>query len=161
MSIDTMIHTQVTDIEKQLAVESSFNDSWKQYMGALELGILHNPFGIPESRITKPALRFICKGIGNAGLYEAWRAEQIITINTAYIPDNGILMAENKQTVAHELAHHLTYILTPSFKQWHGPEFKHIMKSIGYDGDTYHCMSVSSAKRVAKQTARNTVLFEL
>jgi SprT-like family len=151
----------ITDIEKQIAVEAYFNSSWKQYMGALELGLLHNPLKLPESRIIKPALAFICKGIGDAGVYTAARSQQVVTVNTAYLPDSGILTPENQVTVAHELAHHLTYVLMPQFKQWHGPEFKHIMQSIGYSGDTYHCMSVSSAKRVAAQTRNNTVLFEL
>ena len=36
-----------------------------------------------------------------------------------------------KQTIIHEIAHHLTPILYPNHKQAHGPEFKRIDKSLG------------------------------
>lgn len=36
-----------------------------------------------------------------------------------------------KQTIIHEIAHHLTPILFPNHKQAHGPEFKRIDKSLG------------------------------
>ncbi len=67
---------------------------------------------------------------------------------------NEILALENSQefmtTVAHEIAHLITHQAYPDAKQHHGPEFRSVMKTIGYDPRTYHTYNVDSVttKRV-------------
>ena len=67
---------------------------------------------------------------------------------------NEILALENTEsfetTIAHEIAHLVTFQLYPNAKQHHGPEFKHVMNSLGYDPRTYHTYDVASVstKRV-------------
>lgn len=67
---------------------------------------------------------------------------------------NEILALENSgefiTTIAHEVAHLVTDQCFPEAKQHHGPEFRHVMSTLGYDGRTYHSYDVSSvaAKRV-------------
>ena len=67
---------------------------------------------------------------------------------------NEILALENGQefmtTVAHEIAHLITHQAYPAAKQHHGPEFRSVMKTIGYDPRTYHTYNVDSVttKRV-------------
>lgn len=58
-----------------------------------------------------------------------------------------------KQTIIHEIAHHLTPILFPNHKQAHGPEFKRIDKSLGGLGrakapvDDFDAFEVASSTR--------------
>jgi hypothetical protein len=136
-----------TDIEKQIDVETIFHSTWKQYMGAIELGLISNPFGLLPQGIKKPQLICICKGVNYAGRY--YPTGNIVQINTAYY--DGVSDKNLKTTIAHEIAHHLQWVLFPHFKQWHGVEFRQIMQAIGYDGDTYHDMSPRvAASRAAK-----------
>lgn len=71
-----------------------------------------------------------------------------------YVSFNEILALENSEefstTIAHELAHLITYVVYPNFKQHHGPEFKSVMEKLGYDYRTYHTYNTSSVstKRV-------------
>jgi len=53
--------------------------------------------------------------------------------------------------IAHELAHVIQYRLYPKAKQAHGVDFRYIMQSIGFNGNTYHSFSVSKAKAKAKE----------
>lgn len=50
-------------------------------------------------------------------------------------------------TVVHELAHLVVGIKYPNYKQAHGPEFKHVMTTLGHDPRTYHTYDVSQVKR--------------
>lgn len=58
-----------------------------------------------------------------------------------------------KQTIIHEIAHHLTPVLFPNHKQAHGPEFKRIDKSLGGLGrakapaDDYDAFTRASSTR--------------
>jgi SprT protein len=47
-------------------------------------------------------------------------------------------------TVPHEVSHIITSILYPNAKRSHGPEFKSVMLSLGFDPTTYHSYDVSS-----------------
>jgi predicted SprT family Zn-dependent metalloprotease len=144
----------ITDIEKQIHVEKLFHSIWQQYMDAIDSKLIINSLGVLQKGIKKPELVCICKGVNYAGRY--FPSGNIMQINTAYY--DGINDIDLQQTIAHELAHHLQWMLFPQFKQWHGPEFRHIMQGIGYSGDTYHNMSPAVAVQRAK--AAKTELFE-
>lgn len=85
-----------------------------------------------------PDVSFFSKS-GTAG--RAWYAEHRVEFNE-------ILALENPETfmttIAHEIAHLITDQLYPNAKQHHGPEFKYVMESLGYDPRTYHSYDVSS-----------------
>ena len=93
---------------------------------------------------TVPEIGFFSKS-GIAG--KAWYTEHRVEFNE-------ILALENKETfittIAHELAHLITFQIYPNAKQAHGPEFKSVMEALGYDPRTYHTYDVSSvsARRV-------------
>lgn len=136
-----------TDIEKQMDVERIFHHTWQMYMGAMELGLLPNPFKLLPQGIKKPQIVCICKGVNYAGRY--FTRGNLVQINTAYY--DGVNDKNLKQTIAHEIAHHLQWVLVPGFKQWHGPEFRQIMEAIGFEANTYHDMSPRiAASRAAK-----------
>lgn len=73
---------------------------------------------------------------------------------------NEILALENTETfdttIAHELAHLITDQLYPQAKQHHGPEFRHVMNTLGYDARTYHTYDVSS---VATRRVKTRYLY--
>lgn len=64
-----------------------------------------------------------------------------------------------KQTIIHEIAHHLTPVLFPSHKQAHGPEFKGIDKSLGGLGRAKAPADDFDAFQRASST-RKTTIFE-
>ena len=132
-------------IEKEILVESLYGKAFASYQASVIGGymIKHN--------ITLPALRFECKGKGTAGYYSApFKGKSAyICINTAYYAGGSTVNLET--TIAHELAHHIAHCIWPNAKQWHGAEFRMVMNSIGYDGNTYHRMSVKVAKQVASK----------
>lgn len=68
----------------------------------------------------------------------------VITINTLYLKDH--LYEVSDQTLAHEICHIYQFKYFPDAKQAHGPEWKSIMRSIGYRPETYHQMSVPEQK---------------
>ena len=49
-------------------------------------------------------------------------------------------------TIMHELAHIVQYLVYPFAKQAHGPEFKSIMRTMGFSDRTYHSYNVKAAK---------------
>jgi len=61
---------------------------------------------------------------------------------------NEILALENPETfmntIAHEIAHLITHQVYPYAKQHHGPEFRSVMKVMGYVPNTYHTYNVES-----------------
>jgi SprT protein len=71
-----------------------------------------------------------------------------------YVSFNEILALENgsvfKNTIAHELAHLVTFQIYPDRKQNHGPEFRSVMQTLGYSPSTYHTYDISSvaSKRI-------------
>lgn len=138
------------DIEKQVLVEKIFQDIWKLYA----IGSIFET-QIEYSNIMIPKLKCICKGIGAAGTY--YPGSKTVEINTAYY--NGGATVNLETTIAHEIAHHITNGIFPHATQWHGPEFRMIMQSIGYDGNTYHSMSRQRAKKVAQRSKDE--LFDL
>ena len=95
------------------------------------------------------------KATGNAGLYTPW--DRKVWINLAYY--QGGDTEQLRETCAHEIAHHLTKMFYPNAYGWHGPQFKQVMQSIGYDGDRCHSMSVAMARQVARKDKEQ--LFDL
>lgn len=137
-------------IEKEILVESLYGKAFISYQASVIGGYME------KHNITIPRLQFECKGKGTAGYYQPkFRARNgdnfgaAITINLAYY--NGGDITNLETTIAHELAHHITHCIWPHCKQWHGSEFRMVMNSIGYDGNTYHRMSVKVAKQVASK----------
>lgn len=69
---------------------------------------------------------------------------------TKLVQINEQLFLKNEEafytrTIPHECAHHIVHILYPDAKQYHGPEFRYIMKLLGVDGSTYHDYDVAPA----------------
>lgn len=133
------------DMQKQLIVEIRFRRMIELYrLTAYAAGCN-----------TACRLVCICKGIGRAGRY--YPHTRMIEINTAYF--DGIDCENLDITIAHELAHHITAVLYPKASQWHGVEFRAVMQSIGYRGDTYHSMKRKDAVVVASRSKGE--LFEI
>ena len=137
-------------IEKEILIESLFQKAFILYQQSVIGGYM------TAKSIQLPKLIFECKGKGTAGFYRpayhipGGKMDQaIIMINTAYY--SGGSTANLEITIAHELAHHITHCIWPNATQWHGAEFRMVMQSIGYDGSTYHSMSVAVAKVVAQK----------
>jgi len=141
-------------IEKEILAEALYGKIFNSYRQGVMGGY------IVKHGITLPLLQFECTGKGAAGYYRPVFGSRIraeIVVNLAYY--NGGSTTNLETTIAHELAHHITHCIWPHCKQWHGPEFRMIMQSIGYSGDTYHNMSVAVARKVA-QRAKDE-LFDL
>ncbi len=85
-----------------------------------------------------PAISFFSKS-SIAG--KAWYSEHRVEFNEILALENSYSF---ETTIAHELAHLITDQLYPQAKQHHGPEFKHVMETMGYDPRTYHSYDVSS-----------------
>ena len=136
----------ITTIEKQLLVEASFAQHWKLFCFTLPI--------LESKPVASPVLECVNKGCNSAGLY--YPARKLVVIDLAYIPDNmaiaGKIGYDVEEIIAHEIAHHITHALYPLAKQAHGPQFKDVLRSIGYSGDTYHKMNPSRAKRTAAST---------
>ena len=129
-------------IEKELIVESIALEVWNMYL----MSVIGS--SIIAKKVVMPQLRCICKGIGAAGRY--YSMSKVVEINVAYY--NGGLTTDLTETIAHEIAHHIAHCIWPNASQWHGPEFRMVMQSIGYEGDTFHRMSVSKAVAVARKS---------
>ena len=129
-------------IEKEILVESLYAKAFMQYKHSVIGGYM------TKHSITLPLLQFECKGKGTAGYYSPSKPASIC-INLAYYAGGDTTNLET--TIAHELAHHIAHCIWPGAKQWHGAEFRMVMNSIGYDGDTYHHMSRAVAKMVASK----------
>lgn len=132
-------------IEKELKIRAWYEETWQLFCAA--------PTGIDSAVVHVPILEIVAKGTPFAGMYYYGRRFGVvgkIEINSAYFDcESECSVNECKEIIAHELAHHLVINKFPKAKQAHGPEFRWIMNSIGYRGDTYHKFSVSKAKAVA------------
>ncbi len=62
-----------------------------------------------------------------------------------------------KETIAHELAHIVQFRCFPKAKQAHGTEFRFVMQSIGYSGNTYHYMDPGKAKAAIKAIQKSII----
>jgi SprT protein len=93
---------------------------------------------------SQPSVEFFSKS-SVAG--KAFYQEHKLQFNEILAIENG---REFMTTVAHEIAHLITHQAYPNAKQHHGPEFRSVMKTIGYDPRTYHTYNVDSVttKRV-------------
>jgi len=143
-------------IEKEMLVARLYKECWLLYQCSV---IGSNMIIAHCYNDTLPLLVMECKGIGKAGHYRPkWNGRPAaIMINIAYY--DGGSTKDLETTIAHELAHHIAHCIWPQCKQWHGPEFRSVMAAIGYDGSTYHRMSVSGAKVVASRSKNE--LFDL
>ncbi|MCK9369255.1 SprT-like domain-containing protein [Candidatus Dojkabacteria bacterium] len=75
--------------------------------------------------------------------------ESKITVSSDYLkefPDHMINV-----TVPHEICHLYVSKYMPRAKQFHGPEFKRVMRSIGLSGNTYHKMKLENGPVVKKR----------
>lgn len=88
----------------------------------------------------------------------AYRKSHKVEINIAYFLNNTQNLEE---TIAHEFAHIIQFRLYPNAKQAHGVEFRHIMQTYGFSGNTYHNMSKSVAKEVASQVKQSNNMAAL
>lgn len=133
-------------IEKEILIESLYGKCFTMYQQSVIGGYMM------KHSITLPKLVFECKGKGTAGHYMPAFGNRPaeIMINTAYYSGGSTTNLET--TIAHELAHHIAHCIWPHCKQWHGSEFRMVMQSIGYDGETYHHMSKAVAKQVARRS---------
>lgn len=95
-----------------------------------------------------PDITFFSKTV-KAGY--AYKFKNLIAFNTVLARENS---KEFEHTIAHEIAHKITWALFPNAKQNHGPEFKSVMRRLGYDREnlTYHSYDVTNVKkRVVKK----------
>ena len=79
----------------------------------------------------------------------AYRSGKKVTFNLAFCMVEG---EEFIRTIRHELAHIIQFRLFPSAPQAHGPEFRSILESLGFDSSTYHKYDTLAAKSIAKKT---------
>ena len=124
------------EIEKYAVAHKLFLECWQNYSVV---------YGVKMPSL--PQFDADSKAKGNAGEYYPMRRK--VWINLAYY--QGGDTTDLRETVAHEIAHHLCKFLFPNAYGWHGPQFKGIMQSIGYDGNRCHSMSVAMARKVAKK----------
>lgn len=83
--------------------------------------------------------------LGKLGYYK-------IEINPHYYREQGF--DGMIETIVHELSHILQFVIYPTAKQAHGPEFKSIMRGFGYQPLTYHSMPrPQTQKKGQKSTA--------
>lgn len=61
-----------------------------------------------------------------------------------------------KETLAHELAHVIQYVCFPHAKQAHGPEWKRIMRDLGFEPSTYHSMERPKVNGKKPRTYKKT-----
>ena len=124
------------EIEKYAVAHKLFLECWQNYSVVYGVKMPSLPQFDAES-----------KAMGTAGFY--YFASRKVWINLAFY--QGGDTSNLRETIAHEIAHHLCRMMFPNAPQSHGPQFKNIMQSIGYDGNRCHSMSVAMAKQVAKK----------
>ena len=86
-----------------------------------------------------PAIGFVTNKSPIAGY--AYRWEKRVEFNLRFAEEQDF-----ETTIMHELAHIVQYEVYPFAKQAHGPEFKSIMKTMGFSDRTYHSYNVKEAK---------------
>jgi hypothetical protein len=145
-----------------------FHATWLEYQMHKVVG-----FQMMHSKLVmvKPRLEITCKPVRFAGYWSIGREnpDGLVQINSAYFANaiqwNGSVAsylqrlrceAQLAETIAHELAHHLVWFIygprqSGGFSQYHGPEFRTVMRALGYAGDTYHYMDSGTARKVAKK----------
>lgn len=74
----------------------------------------------------------------------AWRQSKNLEFNLVLAGRAGSTFI---QTIAHEVAHLITFELYPFAKQGHGPEFRWVMDRMGFEGSTYHKYDTAGLKR--------------
>lgn len=60
------------------------------------------------------------------------------------------------ETVAHEVCHHYVWHYFPNAKQHHGPEFRRLMRMLGFSGDTKHTMRMPTDSGVSIKSRKVT-----
>ena len=138
-------------VEIDLRIKDITATVWSHYCGAKDLGLL--TLGNTASAWSIPKCRTVFSASNIAGC--AYRHVNRIEINAAFFLEDTIVTYSNlEETIAHEIAHVIQFKHWPSAKQAHGPEFRSIMASIGYTGNTYHRMNVSVAKQAARKVRK-------
>jgi predicted SprT family Zn-dependent metalloprotease len=80
----------------------------------------------------------------------AWKSkvDSRVEYNLTFVLTAG--MEVFTELLVHELAHIVQFRIFPNAPQVHGPEFRYVMRRLGYVGDTYHYMDVVEAKAASK-----------
>lgn len=124
------------EIEKYAVAHKLFLECWQNYSVV---------YGVKMP--SKPLFETGSKGIDYAGCY--YPETRTVWINLAYY--HGGDTESLRETIAHEIAHHIVAFKYPNAKQNHGPEFRWVMQSIGYDGLTHHYLNKALACKTAKK----------
>ena len=118
--------------------EDLFNQKKEEIIQKLE------KVGFPRIEISLEIKRLTPRVAGYAHPYS-----YLVEINELYLKDN--LQEMSNQILAHEICHIYNFEYNPEAKQHHGPEWKNIMKSIGYAPDTRHRMKIAEMKPKQKR----------
>lgn len=125
------------------SIKNDMQEAWNKYSEIYNL-----------SKIRMPEVIFVNSPRGNAG--KAYLSTNKVEFNIAY----AMAGEEFLTTIYHELAHIICYHIFPHAKQFHGPEFKSIMNSQGFKGDTYHTYNVKAAKEIARKKENKILLID-
>lgn len=126
--------SQMSKEEAIAFIKAEAEIAWKQFSTIFNCGNI-------------PDIEIVSKNNRIAGT--AFRHGKKVTFNIAYCMVEGRVFI---RTIRHELAHIIQFRLFPSAAQAHGPEFRHILESLGFASSTYHTYNVLAAKSVAKKT---------
>lgn len=117
----------------------------KDLITAVETKIL-DTFILAQEKFSRtfevPKLSFDLNSLRIAG--QASYRSNHIKINPQYLiqhPDEMV-----NRTVGHECGHLITHIVFPTAKQAHGPEFRHVMRSLGLPESRCHSMTLLDPK---------------
>jgi SprT protein len=110
--------------------------------------VIRSTRGTVKLLVTRPKVSFFNK-TRRAGWCNYFTNE--VGFNEILARDNW---TEFENTVIHEIAHLATNNLFPNAKQYHGPEFRWVMRQMGGSGETYHNYDVSSVKKDRKAQKR-------
>ena len=128
----------LSELELDCIVQSMAVEIWTEYAISLHI---HGDIGaLPPIKTAFETSRY-------AGY--AYKYQPMVFINLSYYTEISS-HTDLRETIAHELAHVITWKLFPRASQNHGPEFRYVMGAIGYDEATYHRADVRAAKKVAR-----------
>lgn len=129
-----------TAIEAEQYILAKSAILWKEYLAIYNCGSL-------------PPIKCIIKKSRTAG-YAYYKGQ--VEFNLTYFCTHD-RMDDLVELIAHELAHIIQFRLFPAAPQAHGPEFRSIMQSIGFKGDTYHYMNTYAAKSITNKLKNEAV----
>lgn len=95
-------------------------------------------FPVYSSVIRVPEFAFDLTESKIAG--RAYRNQNKVSFNPDYIGNDDFW----NTTIPHEIAHKIVFVVYPTAKQAHGPEFRYVMQLFGCDVSTYHRMETEA-----------------